>query len=94
MEWACVRVIAEHLDAGEGSLGTHVDVSHAAATPPGFTVTVDAELIDVAGRKLVFKVRAHDGADMIGEGRHERIVVAWDKFNARISEKAKLAEVA
>jgi fluoroacetyl-CoA thioesterase len=92
MEWACTRVIAEHLDSGEGSLGTHVDVSHAAATPPGFTVTVDAELIEVAGRKLVFKVRAHDGADMIGEGRHERVVVAWDKFNARVAEK--LAKVA
>jgi fluoroacetyl-CoA thioesterase len=92
MEWACTRVIAEHLDAGEGSLGTHVDVSHAAATPPGFTVTVDAELIEIAGRKLVFKVRAHDGADMIGEGRHERVVVAWDKFNARVAQK--LAKVA
>jgi fluoroacetyl-CoA thioesterase len=92
MEWACTWVIAEHLDAGEGSLGTHVDVSHAAATPPGFAVTVDAELIEVAGRKLVFKVRAHDGADMIGEGRHERVVVAWDKFNARIA--GKLAKVA
>jgi fluoroacetyl-CoA thioesterase len=92
MEWACTRVIAEHLDAGEGSLGTHVDVSHVAATPPGFIVTVDAELIEVAGRKLVFKVRAHDGADMIGEGRHERVVVAWDKFNARVAQK--LAKVA
>jgi fluoroacetyl-CoA thioesterase len=94
MEWACTNVIADHLDAGEGSLGTHVDVSHAAATPPGFTVTVDADLIEVAGRKLAFKVRAHDGADMIGEGRHERVVVTWNKFNARVAEKAKLAKVA
>ena len=94
MEWTCVRLIAPHLDAGEGSLGTHVDVSHLAATPPGFTVTVDAECVKVDGRKLEFRVRAHDGADLIGEGRHERVVVAWDKFNARVAEKAKkLAEV-
>ena len=89
MEWTCTQLMAPHLDVGEGSLGTHVDVSHAAATVPGQTVTVDAELVSVAGRKLVFKVRAHDGIDMIGEGRHERVVVAWDRFNAKVAEKAK-----
>ncbi|MBV9956481.1 MAG: thioesterase family protein [Pseudolabrys sp.] len=93
MEWTCTQLIAPHLDAGEGSLGTHVDVSHAAATPPGFSVTVDVECTKVDGRKLEFKVRAHDGVDMIGEGRHERVVVAWDKFNARVADKAKKAAV-
>jgi fluoroacetyl-CoA thioesterase len=92
MEWTCTQLLAPHLGAGEGSLGTHVDVSHLAATPIGFTVTVDAELIAVEGRKLVFKVRAHDGADLIGEGRHERVVVAWDRFNAKIAEKTRSAE--
>ena len=89
MEWACVQLITPHLDAGEGSLGTHVDASHLAATPPGFTVTVDVECTKVDGRKLELHVRAHDGVDLIGEGRHERVVVAWDKFNARVSQKAE-----
>jgi len=89
MEWACVQLITPHLDAGEGSLGTHVDVSHLAATPPGFTVTVDVECTKVDGRKLEFQVRAHDGVDLIGEGRHERVVVAWDNFNARVAQKAE-----
>jgi fluoroacetyl-CoA thioesterase len=89
MEWACVQLMAPHLDAGEGSLGTHVNVSHLAATPPGFTVTVDVECIKVDGRKLEFKVSAHDGADLIGEGTHGRAVVAWDKFNARVAQKAE-----
>ena len=88
MEWACVQLIAPHLDAGEGSLGTHVNVSHLAATPPGFTVTVDVECTKVDGRKLEFKVSAHDGADLIGEGTHGRAVVGWDKFNARVAQKA------
>ena len=91
MEWTCVQLLNKHLDAGEGSLGTHVDVSHAAATPPGLTVTVDVELADVRGRKVIFNVRAHDGMDLIGEGRHERVVVAWDRFNAKVAEKAKAA---
>lgn len=89
MEWACVQLITPHLDAGEGSLGTHVDVSHLAATPPGFTVTVEVECTKVDARKLEFRVRAHDGVDLIGEGRHERVVVAWDKFNARVAQKAE-----
>jgi fluoroacetyl-CoA thioesterase len=91
MEWTCVQLLNQHLDAGEGSLGTHVDVSHTAATPAGFTVKVDVECIEVSGRKVIFKVRAHDGMDVIGEGRHERVVVAWDKFNAKVAEKAKAA---
>jgi fluoroacetyl-CoA thioesterase len=90
MEWACTRLIAPHLDEGEGSLGTYVDVSHLAATPPGFTVTADAELVAIDGRKLEFKVSAHDGTDLIGEGRHRRTVVPWDKFNARVAQKAAM----
>ena len=92
MEWTCAQLLAPHLDAGEGSLGTHVDVSHLAATPVGFTVSVEAELIAVDGRKLAFKVSAHDGKDLIGEGRHERVVVGWERFNAKLAEKAKAAE--
>jgi len=91
MEWTCTQLLSEHLDAGEGSLGTHVDVSHLAATPPGMTVTVDVEVLEVQGRKIAFKVSAHDGIDLIGEGRHERAVVSWDRFNAKVAEKAKAA---
>jgi fluoroacetyl-CoA thioesterase len=94
MEWTCLQLLAPHLDAGGGSLGIHVDVSHLAATLPGMTVTVEAEWAEVQGRKVTFKVSAHDGVDVIGEGRHERAVVAWDKFNARLAEKAKAAKVA
>ena len=91
MEWTCTQLMAPHLDDGEGSLGTHVDVSHLAASPPGMTVKVDVEIVEVQGRKIVFKVIAHDGMDLIGEGRHERVVVARDRFNAKVAEKAKAA---
>jgi fluoroacetyl-CoA thioesterase len=93
MEWTCAQLLEPHLEAGEGSLGTHVDVSHLAATLPGMRVTVDVECSEVQGHKVIFNVRAHDGVDLIGEGRHERVVVAWDKFNAKVAEKAKAAEL-
>jgi fluoroacetyl-CoA thioesterase len=95
MEWVCTELLAPHLDPGEGSVGVHIDVSHLAATPPGMTVTVEAECVEVVGQRIGFKVKAHDGIDLIGEGRHERFVVVWDKFNARVAAKAaKMAQVA
>jgi fluoroacetyl-CoA thioesterase len=95
MEWVCTQLLAPHLDPGEGSVGVHVDVSHLAATPAGMTVTVDAQCVAVAGQHVTFNVKAHDGVDLIGEGRHERFVVIWDKFNSRVAAKAaKMARVA
>jgi fluoroacetyl-CoA thioesterase len=91
MEWTCMQLLAPHLDSGEGSLGVHIDVSHAAATPPGLIVNVDAECIAVDGPRISFLVRAHDGIDAIGEGRHQRFVVAWEKFNSRLAAKTNKA---
>ena len=90
MEWTCVQLLAPHLDAGEGSLGVHIDVSHKSATPPGMTVTVDAECIEVRGPRAKFALRAHDGIDEIGSGTHERFIVSWDRFNRRVAAKLAL----
>jgi fluoroacetyl-CoA thioesterase len=91
MEWTCVQLLAPHLDAGEGSLGVHIDVSHKAATPVGFTITVDAECIEVRGPRAKFSVRAHDGIDEIGSGIHERFIVTWDRFNKSVAAKTAKA---
>jgi fluoroacetyl-CoA thioesterase len=53
------------------------------------TVTVEAEVKKVDGQKVWFRVRAHDGIDMIGEGHHQRYIVHWDRFNARVGGKVK-----
>ena len=93
MEWTCMQLIAPHLDPGEGSVGVRVDVSHTAATPSGLTVTLEAECVGVDGPRLTFRVKAHDGVEPIGEGSHQRFVVAWDTFNARVARKAQRAGV-
>jgi fluoroacetyl-CoA thioesterase len=87
MEWTCIKLLEPHLDKGEGSLGTHIDVSHKAATPIGFTVTVEAECVEVRGPRARFKLVAHDGVDEIGAGTHERFIVAWDRFNRGVDAK-------
>ena len=62
LEWACIKAINPHLDwPAEQSVGTHIDVSHEAATPAGLEVTATVELLAVEGRKLTFAVEAHDG---------------------------------
>jgi fluoroacetyl-CoA thioesterase len=93
-EWCCTEFLHMHLDPGEGSLGVHVDFSHLAATPPGMTVTVECEVTGVEGKKVSFFVRGQDGVDVIGEGRHERAVVNYEKFNARVADKARAAKAA
>lgn len=93
MEWTCMKVLEPHLDPGEGSLGVHIDVSHIAATVPGQIVTVDAECTAINGRRIAFKVAAHDGLETIGEGRHERMIVPWERFVAKVNDKAKRARV-
>ena len=90
LEWACIRAINPHLDwPQEQTVGTHINVSHAAATPPGMTVKVDVELIEVMGRKLLFKVAAHDSVDIISTGVHERFVIDRDKFQAKVLQKKR-----
>jgi fluoroacetyl-CoA thioesterase len=89
LEWACIKAVNPHLDWPlEQTLGTHIDVSHEAATPPGLEVTASVELIAVEGRKLIFAVSAHDGVDLISRGRHERFVINKNKFDAKIGAKA------
>ena len=88
LEWACIRAINPHIDwPQEQTLGTHINVSHEAATPPGLEVTATVELIAVEGRRLVFNVEAHDGVDLISRGQHERFVINKEKFVARVGAK-------
>jgi fluoroacetyl-CoA thioesterase len=88
VEWACIELIKPHLDwPREQTLGTRVDLSHTAPTPPGLTVELRVRLLAVDGRKLAFDVSAHDGVDTICEGRHERHVIQAARFEERVAAK-------
>ena len=91
MEWACIDALRPHLDDGEGSLGIAIDVNHVAATPPGMKVTVHVTCTKVEGKRLQWQVRAQDDHELIGEGTHDRAIVRWDRFKAKVAEKAALA---
>jgi fluoroacetyl-CoA thioesterase len=88
LEWACILAIKPHLDwPAEQSVGTHINVSHEAATPVGLEVTANVELIKVEGKKLTFNVEASDGVDVISKGVHERFVINKEKFDNKVKEK-------
>ena len=91
MEWACVELVKPFYEEGEQSLGTHVDFSHLAPTLPGQVVTVTAEVTEFDGRFIWFRVQAHDGIDLIGEGRHQRALIGTEKFANRLAAKRAAA---
>ena len=88
MEAAALAAAEYLLPAGHQSLGIHLDVSHLAATPVGMKVTATAEVTAVEGNRIKFRVEAHDEADLIGEGTHERVVVNVERFDKRVRAKA------
>ena len=89
IEWTCVQLLNPHLDwPAEMTVGTHIAVSHEAATPPGMTVTVRVKLVEVDRRRLVFEIEARDEADVISRGSHERFVINTEKFKQQVEAKA------
>ena len=87
LEEAALNAVEGLLPAGYQSVGTRLDISHIAATPVGMRVRASAELVEVDGRRLGFKVWAEDEVERIGEGFHERIVVEVERFDQRASAK-------
>ena len=94
-EWACIELVKPHLDwPAEQTLGTRVDLTHVAATPPGHTVEIRARLEAVEGRKLTFSICARDDDELISEGRHERHVILAERFERKVAEKRSRAGAA
>ena len=87
IEQTCNESVVPFLEEGQGSVGTHVDVSHCAATPVGMRVWCDSELVEIDRRRLVFAVKAYDECGLIGEGKHERFIIDSDKFQSKIDAK-------
>jgi fluoroacetyl-CoA thioesterase len=75
----------------EQSLGTMVNFVHFAPTPPGLTLRIQGEVLEVDGRRVLFKVEAWDDVERICEGTHERHIIDPVRFDARVEKKRKHA---
>jgi fluoroacetyl-CoA thioesterase len=87
MEGTCLAAVDPHLPAGLATVGTQINVSHLAATPVGMTVRATAELTEIAGKKLSFRIEAYDEKEKIGEGTHQRYIININKFLQRAESK-------
>lgn len=88
MENAALNAIRPYLEPGESAVGTVVNVRHLAATPVGQTVTAEAEVTGVEGRRILFTVSARDESEIIGDGTHERMVIDLAKARQRLDAKS------
>ena len=87
IEAAALAAVEQSLPEHHQSLGTHLDITHTAATPVGMRVRATAEVLRVEGRTIYFHVKAEDEREVIGEGTHERVVVNVERFDRRVQEK-------
>jgi predicted thioesterase len=88
MERAACAAVEDLLgDADQTTVGVRLDIRHLAPSPVGAEVRARAELIEVDGRRLVFRVEAFDAQERIGEGSHERAVVQASRLQARADTK-------
>lgn len=85
MEGASVNCVAGHIEQGKTTVGMSINVKHTSPTPLGMSVRAESELVEIDGRRLVFKITAYDSAGVIGTAVHERVIVDAEK----LLEKAK-----
>lgn len=87
MEKSAVNCLEGHLDEGMTTVGTLISTEHISATPLNMEVTAEAEITDINGREITFRVTASDGAGIIGMGTHKRFIVNSEKFMNKTNAK-------
>jgi fluoroacetyl-CoA thioesterase len=89
LEEAAALAVQLALPEGQTTVGTRVDMHHLAATPVGMQVTATAELIEMEGRRLRFRIQAYDAREPVAEGIHERAIIDRARFLERVKQKAE-----
>jgi fluoroacetyl-CoA thioesterase len=92
IEIACRDLLLAHIDPGEDSVGTRIELDHTAPTLLGMTVRIGVKLTELKGRAVTFEISASDGIDSICRGRHARFIVDIGQTRERLArKKAKVA---
>jgi len=87
VEYACYRLIGEHLDPGETSLGVHVAMDHLGPTPIGHRVEIAVTVQSIEGRKVSLDAEVHDGVEVVGRGTHVRVVAEVERLRSKVGSK-------
>jgi fluoroacetyl-CoA thioesterase len=94
IEIACRELLLQHLDAGEDSVGTRVELDHIGATLMGMAVELDIELVELKGRAATFKIDGRDNVEPICRATHQRFIVDVAMTEKRLAGKAAKAGLA
>jgi fluoroacetyl-CoA thioesterase len=86
-ETAASKLVAPHLEPGQGQVGLMITIRHMAGTPMGKMVRAEVELTAIDRRKLTFHVQIFDDVEQIGDVVHERFVIDVDKYTERLRKK-------
>jgi fluoroacetyl-CoA thioesterase len=89
IEVACRELLLQHLDPGEDSVGTRIELDHLAATLMNMSVELKVTLAEVKGRLVTLDFEGKDSVDAICRGKHQRFVVDVSATEARLAAKAK-----
>ncbi len=90
MECACANSVKPHLEPGKTTVGVSIDAKHVSATPLGMMVYCESELLEVDGKRLVFKITAFDKCGIIGTASHERMIIDAKKFMEKAASKKEM----
>jgi predicted thioesterase len=89
LEHAARAAVLPHLDPGESTVGTEIEVQHFAATPLGQLVVCEARVVRVEGTEVSFQLTARDEAEPIARGFHRLRVIRVERFAARVRRKGR-----
>lgn len=89
MEQTADKSVRPYLEEGCATVGTLVNIRHTAATPMGMSVYGASELIEVDGRRLVFKVAVFDEVGQVADGLHERFIIHKEKFMKKTESRGR-----
>ena len=87
IEKAAAELVEKNLSSELTSVGISVNFEHTAPTPVGMKISAEVEILEIDGRKIIFKVAAFDEVGEIGRGKHERFIVNREKFQSKADSK-------
>jgi fluoroacetyl-CoA thioesterase len=89
VEATCIEAVRDHLSEGEYTVGTLINLSHLAPTPPGMIVKTSVNLVEIKDRSLRFSVAVWDEKEVISDGWHERAIIDMSRFMAKVAKKSE-----
>ena len=87
IEVSCRDLLLAHLDPGEDSVGTRVEIDHLAATLAGMHVDLTVTVAELKGRSVTLEISGSDDVEPIVRGRHSRFIVDVKTTEARLAAK-------